>query len=444
MERDIINSLRSWAADPKRKPLILRGARQVGKTTAVSMFSGDFDQYIYLNLDLIEDRNLFEKEYSFDDLLAAIFFIKGKSREKQTLIFIDEIQNSPRAVSLLRYFYEKTPELFVIAAGSLLETLTDPDISFPVGRCEYRVLRPLSFAEFLHGTGEEQASGMLQTVPLPEYAHETMLKLFHRYTLIGGMPEIVAKYAESRDLKILEHLYEGLIVSYLDDVEKYSRTGSQRHTIRHCINNSFKVAGSRIKFEGFGNGPYRSREAGEALRLLEKALLLHLVYPVNGTVPPLMPNTRQSPRLHFFDTGLVNYFSGIMNSLILADDLCALYKGRIAEHIVGQELLATSFSPLHKILFWTREKKQSNAEVDYLFMHHGKTIPVEVKSGKTGTLRSLHQFIERSEHRVAIRLYAGNILLEDAVTPTGKKYRLLNLPYYLASKIAAYADHYFA
>ena len=191
--RNIITNLQNWAENPNRKPLILRGARQVGKTTSVDFFAKNFDQYISLMLENIEDRNIFDPEKTFDDILAAIYFHKNIARDpnKKTLIFIDEIQNSKTAIAMMRYFYEKTSELFVIAAGSLLETLIEKEVSFPVGRVEYMFMHPLTFSEFLGAMNEHEALNILETIPIPQFAHEKLLKLFHQYTLLGGMPEII-------------------------------------------------------------------------------------------------------------------------------------------------------------------------------------------------------------------------------------------------------------
>ena len=191
-KRKILDELNKWKDKSDRKPLVIRGARQVGKTTVVNLFSKQFDKYIYLNLENSEDREIFENNLSFDKLLEAIFFLKNVKKNSGTiLIFIDEIQNVSNAVTQLRYFYENAKDLFVISAGSLLETLLDKNINFPVGRVEYLVLKPLSFEEFLLAIGETPAVEMLNTIPLPDFAHKKLLGLFHRFVLIGGMPEVV-------------------------------------------------------------------------------------------------------------------------------------------------------------------------------------------------------------------------------------------------------------
>lgn len=441
-KRDITGKLSVWAKNNGRKPLILRGARQVGKTTAVNMFSNLFDQYIYLNLELKEEKRIFEQEYSIDELIQAIFFYKNQVRGNgKVLIFIDEIQACPSAVSYLRFFYEIFPELYIIAAGSLLETLIDTHVSFPVGRVEYLVMKPLNFKEFLNALDEKSSLDIINnTTPVPDFAHEKLMKLFHIYSIIGGMPEIVQKYSEQKDILALNNLFDGLIVSYLDDVEKYARNHSMAQVIRHAISTAFYEAGSRIKFQGFGNSNYKSREMGEALKVLEKAMLIYLLYPSSSVDPPLLPNIKKSPRLQVLDTGMLNYFAGFQKDLFGTKNIDSVYQGKIAEHIVGQELLAFATSPLYKLNFWCREKNQSSAEIDFLIQFKNMIIPVEVKAGATGRLRSLHQFIDRAPHNYAVRIYSGQLEINQIKTLNGKDFILLNLPFYLAGCIFEYLE----
>jgi len=439
--RTILKEFEKWADRKNRKPLVLRGARQVGKTTAVNLFAGQFDQYIYLNLELEEDRKLFQKQRDIDDLLEAIFFIKNKSREvEKTLIFIDEIQMVPEAVAQLRYFYEKAPDLYVIAAGSLLESLINRHINFPVGRVEFCVLHPLSFQEYLIATGEEKTLELLKKIPVPDYAYDKITKIFNRYTLIGGMPEIVETDANTKDIQHIIPIYEGLLVSYIDDVEKYASNQSMARIIRHIINNAFYEFGNRITYKGFGRSNYRSREMSEAFHLLEKTMFIRLIYPTTKTNLPVLEDRKKSPKLQLLDTGMVNYYAGIQKELFQSDDISRLYEGKIAEHIIGQELLALRSSSLHRINFWVREKKQSNAEVDYVYVHDNRVIPIEVKSGSTGRLRSLHQYIDLAPHNYAVRFYTGKVQIDHIQTINNKAFYLLNLPYFLAGELDKYLN----
>lgn len=438
--RSIMSELEEWMGDASRKPLIIRGARQVGKTTAIHQFSVRFDQYLYLNLEFEEDRAVFNSFIDINDLLERLFFFKNQvyNKDKKILIFIDEIQAFPPAVESLRYFYEKAPHLFVIAAGSLLETLFDKDINFPVGRVNYKLIRPLSFLEFLDGIGETNASLAIKKIPIQPYTHNKMLRLFHRYALMGGMPEIISHYNEHRDLTALGSIYEDLLAAYMDDIEKYVESPSQVSVIRHAIRYVWLEAGNRIKFQGFGNSNYGSREMGEALRVLQQALLIHLVYPHTQTKLPIIPDHKKFPRLQVLDSGLMNYFLGIQKEVLNTDNLHQVYKGKLLEHLVGQELLAIQTRPLSSVNFWVREKKTATAEIDYLYPWEGKLIPIEVKFGKTGRLRSLHLFMDDAPHKFAIRLYAGELRIDNLTTTSGKKFHLLNLPYYLVTQISAY------
>ncbi len=434
--RTAIDQLKAWTYKENRKPLIIRGARQVGKTTIINIFSKEFDQYIYLNLDKSEELKLFENDYSFHDLLMTLFLYANKKRYNgKTLIFIDEIQNSPNAVKLLRYFFEEASDLFVVAAGSLLETLIDKKISFPVGRVEYLAMRPCSFKEFLIACKEEESYSLIKSSDIPEYAHDKLSSLFHQYVIIGGMPEIVNQYSKNKDITSLKDIYDGLITSYLDDVEKYASNESMVQYVRHIINTAFYEAGSRITFEKFANSSYRSREMKEAFLTLQKTMLLSLVYPTNSTALPIQPNLKLKPRLHLLDTGLVNYLSGIQVELMQNKNINNLYRGKIAEHITGQELLTLSYSIQSKLSFWTREKASSSAEIDYLYVYGENIIPIEIKSGAIGRLRSLHQFIDQSNNDIAVRFWSGKKSIEKVKTLTGKAFTLLNLPFYSISRI---------
>ena len=254
------------------------------------------------------------------------------------------------------------------------------------------------------------------------------------------MPEIVETDANTRDIQHIIPIYDGLLVSYIDDVEKYASNQSMARIIRHIINNAFYEFGNRITYKGFGRSNYRSREMSEAFHLLEKTMFLRLIYPTTQINLPVLEDRKKSPRLQLLDTGLVNYYAGIQKELFQSDDISRLYEGKIAEHIIGQELLALRSSSLHRINFWVREKKQSNAEVDYVYGHDNKLIPIEVKSGSTGRLRSLHQYIDLAPHNYAVRFYAGKVQIDHIQTINKKSFYLLNLPYFLVGELDRYLE----
>jgi predicted AAA+ superfamily ATPase/predicted transcriptional regulator len=359
---------------------------------------------------------------------------------EQTLLFIDEIQESPKVVNLLRYFKEEIPELAVIAAGSMLETLLGKNLTFPVGRVEYKVLRPVSFEEFLKATGEDQLLKEYLQTPIEKYAQKALLRAFHTYALLGGMPEIIQHYSENRDVTALAPIYDALISSYLEDAEKYAKSGQQLQLIRFCIHQAMLKAGQRTTFQRFGNSSYSSKAIGEVLRALEKTHLLTVLHPVTGTKLPLDPDHKKTPRIQFLDSGLINFFVGLQQDIIATDDLDKVYNGTLIEHLVGQELLSFQSLTLNKLHFWVRQKKQSDAEIDFLYPYRGKLIPIEVKSGATGTLKSLQVFMDQSPLYFAIRFYAGKRQIDLLQTQAGKPYYLLSLPYFLSARIESYLD----
>ena len=437
-QRSIESELLQWKSSPERKPLVLRGARQTGKTTVIKRFSKNFRQFIHLNMERFEDRIIFEKEQSFGNLMDELFFTYNADKNEETLIFIDEIQKSTPAVSTLRYFYEDYPQWHVVAAGSLLENSLDFKAAFPVGRVNYLYLHPVSFSEFLFATGETRSLEALNSIPVPEYAHDKLLQLFHRYVLIGGMPEAVRIYRDTNDLSRVVKVYDDLMSSFFEDIEKYDQSPARRNVINHVFKTIFLNPSERITYNGYGFSSYGSTMVKEAFNTLEKAMLCTLVHPLSSTEYPLQPNLRKKPRLHLLDTGLCSYRLGIQKEILGIEDLTKISRGNIAEHIVGQELAATESERNENIFFWVRDKNQSSAEVDYILPYENRLIPIEVKSGKTGTLRSLMQYMENSEEKSAVRLYSGKHTIDTVSCRSGKKFRLINIPYYQASQIKKY------
>ncbi|MDR0757539.1 MAG: AAA family ATPase [Tannerella sp.] len=434
-ERNIITELEMWAARPNRKPLILRGSRQTGKTTLVDGFSRNFENYLNLNLEKNPNAmTLFEKEQEIDDLLAEIFlFCNREKRDGRTLLFIDEIQNSKTAIMKLRYFYEaKIPGLYVIAAGSLLETMLSKNVSFPVGRVEYLAVRPCTFCEFLRAVGETLLEKALTDIRIPEALHGRTMNLFNTFTLTGGMPEAVADYAENKDFAGLNRIYESLLTSYHDDVKKYARNETMSQIIRHILQEGWKFATERITLGGFAGSSYKAREMGEAFRTLEKTFILELCYPATNCLPPIVKNLRRAPKLLWLDCGLVNYAAGVQKEILGATDISDVWRGKIAEQIVAQELLAIDSRVSSRRTFWVRDKNTSQAEVDFVLQHNSRIIPVEVKSGHNSKLKSLHLFMDECPHNIAVRVWSQPFSIDEVTTQKGKKFRLVNLPFYYA------------
>lgn len=434
--------LSEWKSRKDRKPLIIRGARQVGKTTLIASFANTYQYSIMINLEKTNDRSSFD---SFDDVqsIIEVLFLANKipsSAISNTLLFIDEIQESPKAIQLLRYFYEELPELHVISAGSLLEFAMKDVKSFPVGRVEFLYLYPLNFQEYLTAIGNEELLNHLLSVPVKTVAHQLLMELFHRFAIIGGMPEVVKTDIRQNSLSDLTRIYESIWGTYKNDVEKYTTNDLERKIIKHLMDTAPLYVDERVKFQGFGNSNYRSREVGEAFRTLDSAKIIRLIYPTTDLKAPLRSDLKKSPRLQFLDTGLVNYSLGIQGGMLAMQDLNSAYKGAIIPHLITQEIISLQSISAYKPNFWVREKTQSNAEVDLLFSYQGLVFPIEIKSGATGSLKSLHQFIEASDHPYAIRMYAGEFKVEKAVTPNHKPYLLMNLPYYAGTMLPFYID----
>lgn len=444
-ERHINSQLEKWKKKPSRKPLVLRGARQVGKTTLVKEFAKSYLHSIVLNLERPSDIRYFKQ---FDDaktIVNALFATYSISfdQAKNTLLFIDEIQESPEAIAMLRYFYEDVPQLHIIAAGSLLEHVMQDVKSFPVGRVEYLYLHPLNFDEYLQAKNHKGALEQLNKTPVEPYAHLLLLEQFHQYAIIGGMPEIVAAYIKTESLADLTEIYESIWSTYKNDVEKYASNTTEARVIRHIMDTAHLYLDQRIKFQNFGNSNYRSREVGEAIRNLDGAGVIQLIYPTTQTEPPIRPDKKKSPRLQFLDTGLVNYDLKIQAELLGVKDMSNAAKGALIPHLTTQQVISLNILTHKKPNFWVRQKTQSSSEVDLIMSYKDKIIPIEIKSGTTGTLRSLHQFIEQCPHNYAVRLYGGTFGIEEHQTPNKRKpYKLMNLPYYLASKLPEYIAYF--
>ena len=325
----------------------------------------------------------------------------------------------------------------VIAAGSLLEFAVSEVPSFPVGRIEQYPIYPVDFEEFLEAMGEEKALDYYKQIPIPNLAHEKLLSLFNRYMIVGGMPEVVADYAVNKSIPRLRKIYSSIWHNYVNDIEKYGSNQSEIKLLRHIVATAPEIL-DRITFEGFGNSNYKSREVGEAFRKLDKAGLIRLLYPTYSTSLPLQSNYRRKPKIQFLDTGILNYAAGLQGELMGVTDLNTLYKGYLVNHMMIQELISRNERIGFIPPFWTRENANANAEVDMIIKVNNKVVPVEVKSGAKGRLRSLHEFMDRSELNYGVRLLANEFSVEEAKTSKDKKFQLVNMPYYAVGQMQAW------
>lgn len=438
IKRRILEDLETWRNDRWRKPLILRGARQVGKTTVVNEFGATFANYVYCNLEDPSYRRVFESDDRLSDKVNYLFALQQKRRQTgSTLIFIDEIQNSPHTVALLRYFYEQLPDLHVIAAGSLLESAVDVNISFPVGRVQFLAVRPCSFREFACALGYEASLDLLSKNPGASSAlHRDMMSSFNQYCMVGGMPEAVQRYIDSRDISSISSTYDSLLQTYRNDIEKYVKHGKLTDVVRYLLRYGWHAAGDTITLSDFMGSGYTSGDVRAAFQTIEKAMLMELVYPSTSALSPYLPELRRKPKLIWLDTGLVSYAARAQQEFIESRDLMSTWRGKLAEHIVAQELLTLSNRVDEKRGFWCRAKGGDSAEVDFVYQYGSRLVPIEVKAGHNSHLRSLHSFIDNGNTDLAVRVWPEPFSVNELVSIGCKKpFRLINLPFYMVGML---------
>ncbi len=301
-------------------------------------------------------------------------------------------------------------------------------------------LKTLSFEQFLEVTGEREALELYREVPFPNYGYNKLISLFHHFCLIGGITDVVESFAANRSIVRLAPLYKTHLDSLFFTAASMASTGKTAERLDQIYQDTFPFAATRITYRGFSNPEFRSREVGNAFRLFHKQGLLNLIYPTTRTTLPWRIDTGRSPRIQLPDTGLVNYFTGIQDVLMGQDDLSVIFNRQISLHIVAQELIHSSDTGESSLHFWVRDKTQSSAEVDFVIEYQGLIIPVEVKKGEPGRLRSLHRFVETSPHPFAIRLYAGPLIVKEVQTVARKTYYLMSLPYFLGGKIREHLE----
>jgi len=435
MLRDIEKELEKWKNDPDRTPLIVRGARQIGKSYTIEKFGKEyFDSVCLIDLELNSELiNCFDslnpKEIiSLLELKLNQEIIPGKS-----LLFIDEIQTSPNALKSLRYFKEKLPDLHVIAAGSLLEfSLDDESFSFPVGRVQFMYMKPFSFTEFLRANKYDKWIEVLNTIsitnPLNPTLHEDLLNLITRFFIIGGMPKVIDSYLKNKSLLKCSRLQEAIITAYLEDFGKYSKA-TEHYYLKVLFEKAPEFISKHVKYAKIDTTTKRPDEVfKKALNLLTKAGILHQVFATAGSGLPLRAQKNEKKfKLLFLDIGLLQSAMGVDATALSPENLSLINDGALAEQFVGQEILATQDPYLNrKLYFWQRDKPSSSAEVDYLFGYHGKVVPIEVKAGKTGRLRSIQQFISEKKTSIGIRICEKPLSLEK---------NILTVPFYMIHQI---------
>ena len=396
MERNITKSLLVWKEKQNRKPLIVRGARQTGKSFSITAFgNSEFEGTTHIiNFERRPDLHLvFEQNYEILRIISELeILIKKKITPGKDLLFFDEIQECPKAIVSLRYFYEEIPELHVIAAGSLLEFAL-MDISFPVGRVQLLNMYPMSFYEFLRATGNDIAADIIYNEPkeLSESVHNMLNGEVRKYFFIGGMPECVKTYVDKKSFAEVFEIQSDLINTFRQDFTKYAGKADSSCLNLVLFNVSQKVGG-QIKYSELADG-FSNPTIKKAFDLLETARLFKKVKGANPSGIPLGASANDKKfKAVMLDIGLMSHLNGINISIeYMKSDLLSVFRGALAEQFVGQEILASTNSELY---YWARDASGSSAETDYLIEKQNKVVPVEVKSGKSGSLKSLHLLLK--------------------------------------------------
>jgi len=400
MRRLLDHHLTIWQRDPARTPLLIRGARQVGKTFTVRKFAEAFTNLVEVNFErnpglaTLFDRDLDPGRISRDLALAlGVRIVPGK-----TLLFLDEIQQAPRALTALRYFHEDLPSLHVIAAGSLVEFAVE-EIGLPVGRVHSLYMYPMSFLEFLNAKGQSPAVSELAAhsadVAIAGAVHDRLMCEVGEYLAVGGMPEAVQAWMDHGDLRRCAQVQRRLAETYRQDFAKYSRKNQIKY-VDLLFNEVPRLLGRKFVFSHVA-GHRRRRDLQPALELLAKAGVVHPVFHTAATGLPLGAEADPDRfKVIFMDVGLAESILGLDGATWILDPTAAFANaGELAEAFVGQELIA--YGQPHaapRLYYWHREARSSNAEVDYLYPAAARIVPVEVKRGTGGWLRSLRLFLE--------------------------------------------------
>lgn len=400
MKRLIDYHLMIWKSDSNRRPLLLRGARQIGKTFSVRELGKSFSELVEINFEYHKEAlSVFEKNLDPERIMRELSLLAGKPIiPGKTLLFFDEIQAAPQVIIALRYFYEKVPELHVIAAGSLLDFAIEK-VGVPVGRIQSLYLYPLSFIEFLAGMGEalliEEIINHNPLEEMSQIAHGKLLGLLAEYLVFGGMPQAIEQWKEKKDPLSCGKIHSMLLDFYRQDFGKYARTKQIKY-VESIFEDIPVQLGKKFKYSLI-EGEYRKRELAPALDLLVTAGVAHKVFYAAGQGAPLRAQSdQQDYKVIFLDVGLCQMSLDLDVAGWFLDPLAQfINKGALVEAFVGQEMLAyDNPSRQRKLYYWHKESRNDAAEIDYLIQKKGVIIPIEVKSGTGRTLKSLQSFLE--------------------------------------------------
>lgn len=446
MYRFELDYLKAWKTRISRKPIVIRGARQVGKSFLVRIFAErEFSNLLEVNFERSPDAaSLFASKSprTIVSQLEARFDVPVAPGK--TLLFLDEIQAAPEVLAVLRYFHEEMPELHVVCAGSLLEfVLEEHGFSMPVGRIEYLHIGTMQFEEFLLAINRERLRQWLNDytldVPVPDTIHRELLRLLRQYLVVGGLPAAVKAFAETESYRECEQVQQAIVATYRDDFSKYASKVKHRR-VEKVFAGIPRLIGRKFMYSQIDREE-RSRDLSEALHLL---CLARVAHQVRHTAANGLPLAAESDDRHFkvlfLDVGLLCRGLGLgVAEIEQPDDVLLVNQGAICEQFVGQHLAFSGAGYEDPALYyWTRCERNSNAEVDYVMAVGPEVVPVEVKAGKTGTLKSMQLFVREKDRAFALRFNSDTPSLCQACTSLAigdqKPFRLLSLPLYLVGQ----------
>jgi len=411
MKRKYEKLLKEWLNSSHKKPLMLRGARQVGKSTLITLFcEAQGLELLEINFENTTLSSLRDpRNFRLDNLLRELELESSLKIGPKTLIFFDEIQNCPTAIEKLRYFYEDSREFTIVAAGSLLElTLEQENISIPVGRVDYLNIEPMDFEEFLLALGETQLLDFLDSFDLkvfPQSFYERLFTHFKEFLYVGGMPEAVETFARTSDFDKVRTVQKSILLTYRQDIPKYSKRSRLAHYISNTLDYTLSHIGHKVKFSDVAKT--NSQVVKDAIHILNQAHLIRPCFYTNSSKLPLFSQVDSSTmKLYFLDVGLMNAAMDLSFSTLFkfsGEEL--MTKGIIVEQFIAQHLRSQRFlNEQQSLYYWLNEKKGASAEIDFILEHLGKIVPIEVKSGATGKMKSLFQFIARKKIDTGVKI----------------------------------------
>jgi predicted AAA+ superfamily ATPase len=425
VKRILYKKLTDWKNNPKRKPLLLQGARQVGKTYLIKEFAkNEYENLVYLNFEENKGlKSLFVQSLNAKTIIENIeLYIGRKISFHNSIIFFDEIQIVPDALTSLKYFNEQLPEYHVISAGSLLGVSVGKQQSFPVGKVNFLNLYPMSFLEYLYAFDEdlliEKLLKMNNVEMLPEIIHEKLIKYLMKYLFLGGMPEVLQTYLDTKDINLARKIQEEILEAYKRDFSKYTDRNQAIKTSELWLSIPYQLSKENKKFK-YKDVRKNARASNfeQTIEWLRQAGLINIVYNLKTPKIPIAGYTDFSKfKIYLLDTGLLGAMLNLSSDIIIRpNDYFKEYNGAFIENYVASELTTNGYKDL---FYW---KSKNDAEVDYIIQHKNSIIPLEVKSGTSRNIKSLRSYEDKYNPKLIIRISPRNFIQDE---------KFINIPLY--------------